>query len=162
MLAASKQFHVNDHGLVPLAMRERTVQVINDVTRSPDHQVNPFLPNTRSEVALPMVIGDKAIGVLDLQSEAVNKFTPDDLKVLTTLTAQIAIAVRNANLYTLARQAVQDSEQANRVKSQFLASMSHELRTPLNAILNFTQFVSTGMLGDVNGEQLDMLEKVVY
>src|SRR5258708_5007387 len=48
MLAASKQFHVNDHGLVPLAMRERKVQVINDVTGSPNHKVNPFLPNTRS------------------------------------------------------------------------------------------------------------------
>jgi signal transduction histidine kinase len=40
--------------------------------------------------------------------------------------------------------------------------MSHELRTPLNAIINFTQFVSTGMLGDVNVEQSDILEKVVH
>ncbi|NOG52023.1 MAG: hypothetical protein HND48_23220 [Chloroflexi bacterium] len=43
--------------------------------------------------------------------------------------------------------------EADDVKSRFLASMSHELRTPLNAILNFTRFVSSGMLGPINAEQ---------
>lgn len=54
----------------------------------------------------------------------------------------------------------QQAEAANQLKSQFLANMSHELRTPLNAILNFTRFVSEGMLGTVNTEQVDMLGKV--
>ncbi|MBE0703381.1 MAG: HAMP domain-containing protein, partial [Afipia sp.] len=60
-------------------------------------------------------------------------------------------------------QAVEAREQAERsdlVKSQFLASMSHELRTPLNAVLNFTQFVSSGLMGDVNERQVDALTKV--
>ncbi|MCU0479692.1 MAG: ATP-binding protein [Anaerolineae bacterium] len=54
-----------------------------------------------------------------------------------------------------------EAERANIVKSQFLAAMSHELRTPLNAIINFTQFVSTGVLGDINDEQEETLNKVV-
>lgn len=54
-----------------------------------------------------------------------------------------------------------DAERANTIKSQFLANMSHELRTPLNAILNFTQFVSSGMFGEVNPKQVEMLEIVV-
>ncbi|MCA9970741.1 MAG: hypothetical protein KC425_11030 [Anaerolineales bacterium] len=51
------------------------------------------------------------------------------------------------------------AEEANQVKSQFLASMSHELRTPLNAILNFTEMTALGMLGDVNERQKDVLLK---
>ncbi|MCU0479769.1 MAG: ATP-binding protein [Anaerolineae bacterium] len=54
-----------------------------------------------------------------------------------------------------------EAERANKIKSQFLANMSHELRTPLNAILNFTQFVSNGMFGEVNAKQVEMLEIVV-
>jgi signal transduction histidine kinase len=49
----------------------------------------------------------------------------------------------------------------DQMKSQFLASMSHELRTPLNAILNFTRFVSDGMLGPVNPKQVDALTKTI-
>ncbi|GEM_PF-920758 len=51
------------------------------------------------------------------------------------------------------------AENADQVKSRFLASMSHELRTPLNAILNFNEFVALGMLGEVNERQKDALEK---
>ena len=54
-----------------------------------------------------------------------------------------------------------DAERANKIKSQFLANMSHELRTPLNAILNFSQFVSSGMFGEVNPKQVEMLDIVV-
>ncbi|MBK8022786.1 MAG: hypothetical protein IPK19_15465 [Chloroflexi bacterium] len=52
------------------------------------------------------------------------------------------------------------AEAANQLKSQFLANMSHELRTPLNAILNFTRFVSEGMMGEVNEVQVETLGKV--
>ncbi len=51
------------------------------------------------------------------------------------------------------------AKKADLVKSQFLASMSHELRTPLNAILNFTEFVTMGMMGSINERQKDALDK---
>ncbi|HVU09934.1 MAG TPA: histidine kinase dimerization/phospho-acceptor domain-containing protein, partial [Phototrophicaceae bacterium] len=162
MASENKQFTLGERGIVPLAAREHVPQIINDTEKSSEHLPNPILPDTHSEVALPMILGERLIGVLDLQSAQTNAFSDDDVKVLTTLAEQIAIAVRNAQLFTEAQQARHEAEQANRVKSQFLASMSHELRTPLNAILNFTQFVSSGMLGSVNAEQVETLDKVVY
>jgi signal transduction histidine kinase len=162
MRASGKQFNIEDKGLVPLAARSTFPQVINDIQHSPDHFVNPLLLDTRAEAALPMRVGHDLIGVLDLQADEIDRFQKDDIQVLQTLADQIAIAVRNADLFTTAESARTQAEQANTVKSQFLAAMSHELRTPLNAIINFTQFVSTGMLGDVNVEQSDILEKVVH
>jgi signal transduction histidine kinase len=53
------------------------------------------------------------------------------------------------------------AEHADQVKSQFLAATSHELRTPLNAIINFTKFVSQGVLGPVNEKQVEALTKSV-
>lgn len=161
MRAEDKRFKMDERGLVPQAARTHQAVLSNDVTASPDHLPNPYLPATRSELALPMLVGNHLVGVLDLQSEQPNRFTEDDIRVMTTLAEQIAIAVRNAQLYTESQHALDLAEEANRVKSQFLASMSHELRTPLNAILNFTQFVSSGMLGVVNQEQIDILDKVV-
>jgi signal transduction histidine kinase len=60
-----------------------------------------------------------------------------------------------------AETARQRAEEADRVKSQFLASMSHELRTPLNAILTFNELVALGTFGPVNDEQVDYLQKSI-
>lgn len=59
------------------------------------------------------------------------------------------------------RQAKESAEEANLVKSRFLASMSHELRTPMNAILNFSEFMVDGFMGPVTTEQSDALKKVI-
>jgi GAF domain-containing protein len=67
---------------------------------------NPDLPETRSEVALPMRSGGETIGVLDVQSTEAGAFSSDDLLVLTALANQVSIALENARLLTETRAAL--------------------------------------------------------
>jgi len=72
---------------------------------------NPDLPNTRSEMALPLRIGGKVIGVLDIQSTEANAFTQEDINVASTLANQVAIAIENARLFSEARLALREAEE---------------------------------------------------
>ncbi|MCG2785945.1 MAG: GAF domain-containing protein [Anaerolineae bacterium] len=89
-----------EQSLVARAAREREGVTINDVTQEPDFLPNPLLPDTHSELAVPMMVGEKVIGVFDVQSDIVGRFTDADIAVQTTLASQIASAVQNARSYT--------------------------------------------------------------
>lgn len=89
-----------EQSLVARAARENKGVAVNDVTSDPDFLPNPLLPNTHAELAVPMVAGQKLIGVLDVQSDQVGRFTESDIAVQTTLASQVASAVQNARSYT--------------------------------------------------------------
>lgn len=63
------------------------------------HQPNPYLPLTRSEMALPLIVKGQVVGALDVQSNKPNAFIEEDIAALRTLAAQIAVAIDNARLY---------------------------------------------------------------
>jgi GAF domain-containing protein/HAMP domain-containing protein len=63
------------------------------------HKPNPDLPDTRAEMALPLIARDVILGALDVQSNTPGAFTQDDVAILSTLAGQIAIAIDNAELF---------------------------------------------------------------
>jgi GAF domain-containing protein/ActR/RegA family two-component response regulator len=137
--------------------------LINDVKSEQGqsiHQPNPLLPQTRTELGLPLKIGDRVIGALEVQSSQPNAITEDDIAVLQTLTDQIAVAVDNARSYELAQKAVEEISEADRLKTQFLANMSHELRTPLNSIIGFSRVILKGIDGPVTEQQTQDLTAI--
>ncbi len=127
--------------------------VVNDVLQSDIHRPNPLLPDTRAELGLPLKVGQRIIGVLDVQSTEVNAFTPNDVQVLQTLADQLAVAVENARAYELSQRALEELRRADQLKSQFLANMSHELRTPLNSIIGFSKVILKGIDGPITDLQ---------
>ena len=72
---------------------------------------NPDLPDTRSEIALPLRVGGNVIGALDVQSTESNAFAQEDVNVASILADQIAIAIENARLFSEARAALSNSEE---------------------------------------------------
>jgi PAS domain S-box-containing protein len=99
-----------EQSLVARAARQKKGVTVNDVTAAPDFLPNPLLPSTRSELAVPMIVGEQVIGVFDVQSEVVGRFTDADISIQTTLASQIASAMQNARLYTQAETTRQEAQ----------------------------------------------------
>ncbi len=107
MVAEGRSIPLNrEQSLVARAAREQKGVTVNDVTLERDFLPNPLLPETRSELAVPMIVGEKVIGVFDVQSDVIGRFTDADIAVQATLASQVASAVQNARLYTSAEQAL--------------------------------------------------------
>ncbi|WP_428623645.1 GAF domain-containing protein, partial [Sedimenticola sp.] len=101
MVAEGRQIPLNqEQSLVARAARSRQGVVINDVKSEPGFLPHPLLPDTRSEMAVPLITGDQVLGVLDVQSDRLNYFSKEDISTFTTLAAQMAVALQNARLFT--------------------------------------------------------------
>ncbi len=117
-------------GLIGQAALEGERVLVNDVKQDPRYRFIDVLPETRSEVALPLKMGERVLGVLDVQSDQPNAFHPNDLLILGALSDTIARAVEGARLYMdLRRRADQLTLVAEVGKS---VSTSLEVHTLMN------------------------------
>ncbi len=99
--------------LVARAARDKKGVVINDTQTDPGFLANHLLPETRSEMSVPMIVGNQVLGVLDVQADVVDRFSEQDVQIKTTLAAQTAVALQNTRQYAAtnrAQQIVQKNE----------------------------------------------------
>jgi signal transduction histidine kinase/DNA-binding response OmpR family regulator len=124
-----------------------------DTSKDPLYRAHPSLPDTKTQLALPLKIGDRMLGALDVHVSRANAFLPADVAVLQSLADQVAVALDNARSYEVEREALKEMREADRLKTQFLANMSHELRTPLNSIIGFSRVILKGIDGPITDLQ---------
>jgi signal transduction histidine kinase/uncharacterized protein YigA (DUF484 family) len=115
----------DDSLLVAHAGLKREVVQATDTQSHPGYRNSPSLPETRTEIALPMIVGDKLMGVLDLQAVEPNRFQEDTVRLLSNLAEQIAIAVNNSQTFQRARQLQAETEILYRIGRELNAASTY-------------------------------------
>ncbi len=108
MLARGHRLQVGPSGIVGYVAQTGQPRIALDVGEDAIFFNNPDLPETRSEMALPLTLRGQVIGVLDVQSTEQNAFNEDSISTLTILADQITIAIENARLFSATQRALQD------------------------------------------------------
>jgi GAF domain-containing protein/methyl-accepting chemotaxis protein len=114
MLARKHRLEIGQTGIVGYVTATGNPRIALDTGADAVFFDNPDLPDTRSEMALPLKIGSQIIGALDVQSAEPNAFSQEDINTLSMLSDQVSVAIQNANLYEESREALAQAESAFR------------------------------------------------
>lgn len=111
LLVENHRLKVGQLGIVGHVAAGGQSMMASEVDRESVYFNNPYLRETKSEMALPLKIRDSIIGVLDVQADEVDAFSSDDLETFQILADQIALAIDNARLFSQHKLTIQELEQ---------------------------------------------------
>lgn len=138
-------------GLTSLVLQRREPLLIRDILQ--EEEALPIKPihvtprPTRSWLGVPLIAGDEVLGVMTVQDERVAAYDEETVRVLTTIAAQAAISVKNAQLLKRSvdqarlEQENRDLRLVNQRKNEFVSMVAHQLQAPLTAIIGFSDLV---------------------
>lgn len=136
MINAGHKLAVGGNSMIGASIANRQGRIALDVGAEAVFFENPHLPDTRSEMALPLVMGDDVIGALTVQSTEEAAFHDDDIAALQTMADQLAIAIQNSNLHRQAERRSRLLKAANRVGKEVtsILDLEHLLSQTVNII----------------------------
>ena len=127
---------VGGRSLIGGATHDGQPRITQDVTLDEEWRPNPVLPDTRSELALPMRVRGEIIGALTIQSILPNAFSPESISILQTMADQLAIAIENARLLQQAETRAHHQHQLNQISAQLYrtADVNEIIRLSLKSL----------------------------
>lgn len=140
---------VSGNSMVGFAITNRKARIALDVGEESIRFDNPLLPETRSEIALPLIVGDHVIGALDVQSKAASAFSPRDVEVLQNMANQVAVSIENARLFQSSQSLLEEMRATNQ---RYLLSSWSELTRTSGKIEVQTRISSPGEEGTYSAE----------
>ncbi|MCS7179684.1 MAG: GAF domain-containing protein, partial [Anaerolineae bacterium] len=99
MVEEGYRLEVGGHSMIGWCIANRQPRIALDVGTEAVRFENPLLPDTRSELAIPLIVGEEVIGALTIQSDREAAFSPEDITTFEIVADQLAIAIRNARLF---------------------------------------------------------------
>jgi GAF domain-containing protein len=142
MKARGHKLGIGSQSIIGWVTQNARPRVADDVTADPMHRANPLLPATRSELGIPMKIGETVVGALDIQSTLPYAFTPDDIAILQVIADQITVAVENARLFRQTREYLTRHQSLYQVTASAAASTTVD-----NALFSVAQGLRSTMPG---------------
>jgi signal transduction histidine kinase len=138
-----------------VAPENYTPVVILNAQASPQSSPSDFLSQHHlvSYLRVPLIARNEILGFLTFFTKEKHVFNADEVKFLTTLSGEAAIAIHNSQLY-------EEMRKSNKIKDEFLSIISHELRTPINVVMGYTQLLKEGALGETNSQQAEALSTI--
>ena len=156
-------------GLTSLVIQRREPILIRDMLEeAPGLPIKPVWvtpTRTRSWLGVPLIAGDEVVGVMNVQDERPGAYDQETLRVLTTIAAQAAISIRNAQLVQRTvdqarlEQENRDLRLVNQRKNEFVNMVTHQLQAPLTAIIGFSDLVRRRSVPPESAEYLDMIHR---
>lgn len=131
-----------ERGLTVAAARSGKLLYVPDVTKDPRFVPGPRELETRSEVDIPIKVGGEVVGVINVEDERVDAFSPEDLSILTTITDYMSIALENISLLRKEREARLLAETLARVTLKLSSTL--ELENVLDLILEHVSSIVSG------------------
>jgi GAF domain-containing protein len=111
------RLELSGRSMVGTAIRERSARIAQIASEEKQRYENPLLPYTRSEIAIPLIVGDRVLGALNVQSTRESDFGPQIIETMQNMAGQVAIALENARLY---QEAQQNIREMSTIQQQYL------------------------------------------
>jgi GAF domain-containing protein len=156
MIARHHRLALGSASIIGWVTANRLPRVALDVGQDPFHFKNPLLPDTQSELAVPLLVGQRLLGALDVQSIEPHAFAEDDIRALEAIASEVAVAIDSARIQREMQEHLDRIERSDRAETQ--AAWGRIARSRSVPIIHLT---SSGEIGSPTDDVFQVIEDAI-